>query len=360
MKAVVLKSFDSPLSIETLSDPVLGTGEVIVDMASAVVLSYAKDVQSGARKNLLNLPAVLGSGGVGRVRAIGPDATRLAIGDWVFCDPTVRSRDDALTPDVTLQGWAAGGPGGLLLQNHFRHGAWAERMMLPTENAIRIGSIDAADAPKWCAMGILLVPYGGLLAADLRAGETVIVNGATGAFGSAGAAIAIAMGAGRVIATGRSQSALATLSQKLGPRLRAVCMTGDEEVDRGRILDAAHGPIDCVLDLLPPMANSSQVRTAAMTVRPHGRVILMGGVGQDGGGLELPYRWIMRNGVTIRGQWMVTLDTPQRIVGLIRSGLLSLDLFDVTVFGLDDVADAVAHSAANAGPLRMTVIRPRG
>ena len=53
---------------------------------------------------LLDLPIIPGPGGIGRVRAIGPDATKLAVGDWVFCDPTVRSRDDVVAPDITLQG----------------------------------------------------------------------------------------------------------------------------------------------------------------------------------------------------------------------------------------------------------------
>ena len=30
----------------------------------------------------------------------------------------------------------------------------------------------------------------------------------------------------------------------------------------------------------------------------------------------------------------------------------------MTEFGLDDVNDAVAHAAANAGPLGLTVLRP--
>ena len=57
---------------------------------------------------------------------------------------------------------------------------------MPTENATPLGAIDAADAGQWCGLGRLLVPYGGFLAGRLQAGETVLVNGATGAFGSAG------------------------------------------------------------------------------------------------------------------------------------------------------------------------------
>ena len=48
-------------------------------------------------------------------------------GDWVLCDPTVRSRDDALTPDITLQGLSARGDGGLHLQKHFGEGSFAEQ-----------------------------------------------------------------------------------------------------------------------------------------------------------------------------------------------------------------------------------------
>ena len=185
------------------------------------MLSYANEVFSGERKYLLDLPVIPGPGGIGRVRAIGPDATQLAVGDWVFCDPTVRSRDDALSPDITLQGWSARGDGGLRLQQHFRHGSFAEQMRVPTENAKPIGAIDAGRRRAWCALGTLLVPYGGFLAAELQAGETVLVNGATGNFGSAAVAVALAMGAACVVAPGRNETVLADLVAPLRrPRAR--------------------------------------------------------------------------------------------------------------------------------------------
>lgn len=48
MKAAILKAFGSPLAVETLPDPVLGTGEVIVDVVAAPILSYADEIFSGA------------------------------------------------------------------------------------------------------------------------------------------------------------------------------------------------------------------------------------------------------------------------------------------------------------------------
>ncbi len=360
MKAAVLTSFGAPLVVEAVPDPVLGTGEVIVDVVAAGVLSYADEVISGKRRHLLDLPVILGSGGVGRVREVGPDATHLAPGDWVYCDPTVRSRDQPSNPDITLQGWSARGDGGLRLQKHFGNGSWAEQVRLPTENAIPIGAINEADAPAWCALGSCLVPYGGFLAADLRAGETLLVNGATGNFGSAAVAVALAMGAGCVIATGRNQTVLTDLSRRFGERVRTVRTVGDERGDHERMLDAAPGPIDCVLDILPPAATTAQVRAAVTTVRPYGRVVLMGGVNMQGGpGLELPYVWIMRSCITIHGVWMYPPHAPAALVALVRAGLVKLDQATVSTFALDDVDKAVDHAAAHAGPFEKTVLLPQ-
>ena len=67
-------------------------------------------------------------------------------------------------------------------------------------------------------------------------------------------------------------------------------------------------------------------RTAAMTVREFGRVSLMGGVGMLGGDdLALPYPWLMRTGITVRGQWMYPATANRSMANLIRSGLIDLD-----------------------------------
>jgi alcohol dehydrogenase len=247
--------------------------------------------------------------------------------------------------------------GGLKLQRHFRDGSFAEQSRLPTENVKPIGPIDPADAGRWCALGTLLVPYGGLMAARLQAGETVLVSGATGNFGSAAVLLALAMGAAWVIAPGRNAAMLAALARRFGPRVRTVQLTGDEAEDTRRMNEAAPGPIDCVLDILPPEAPASAARAAIMAVRPYGRVALMGGVGMQGGeNLALSYAWIMRNCVTIAGQWMYAPDAALRLAAMIRAGALDLGHFEVTAFGLDQVNVAVDHAAANGGPFRMTVL----
>src|SRR5271156_4700940 len=103
MQAAVLNAFGEPLAIETLPDPAPAAGSVVIDVVAAGVTGYAANVFNGSRNYALELPVAPGPGGIGRVRATGPDTTRLSVGDWVFCDPTVRSRDDPA--DTILQGW---------------------------------------------------------------------------------------------------------------------------------------------------------------------------------------------------------------------------------------------------------------
>src|SRR5262249_17737970 len=156
-----------------------------------------------------------------------------------------------------------------------------------------------------------------------------------------------------VIATGRNGNVLEDLGRRFGPRLTCVQMLGDEDGDRQRILKAAPGPIDVVLDLLPPAATPGQVRAAVLAVRPYGRVVLMGGVGTQGSAdLGLPYAWLMRHCITVRGQWMYPPEAVTRMAGMVHAGLVNLDDFDVTSFDLDHANEAVTHAAANARPFQ--------
>ncbi len=89
--------------------------------------------------------------------------------------------------------------------------------------------------------------------ADLKRGETVLINGATGTTGQVAVQIARHLGAGRVIATGRNADALAKLVE-LGADA-----TVDLTADADAVADAlaehfADGGVDVVLDYLsgPP------------------------------------------------------------------------------------------------------------
>ncbi|AYF74825.1 zinc-binding alcohol dehydrogenase family protein [Nocardia yunnanensis] len=352
-----MTEFGSPLTVHEVPDPEPGGGEVLVQVLATCVLPYTAEVFSGARHYPLEPPVVPGVGGVGRIVRIGPDATKLRVGDLVWCDATVRARDDALTPDIAMQGWSSRGEGGAQLARYLHDGSFAELMRVPTENVYPLPA--EADPVQWAALSIYAVPYGGLLAGALAAGETVLISGATGNFGSSAVAVALAMGAGHVVTPGRNRAVLDLLATRFGARVTPVELTGDEATDRSAMTAAAPTPIDLVLDLLPPHAPASAARAAAMTVREQGRVILMGGIGMLGGpDLPLPYPWLMRNSITLRGQWLAPRTANPVLIRLASSHLLDLALDRPTLFPLPQVNEAITHAATHPTPYTRTILTP--
>ena len=104
---------------------------------------------------------------------------------------------------------------------------------------------------------------------------------------------------------GRNTAVLDDLRRRFGQRLVPVRLSGNGAADTDTMKHAAPGPIDAVLDFLPPSVSAGVARAAIMTLRQGGRAVLMGGVGMLGGEeLSLPYPWLMRNLITVRGQWM--------------------------------------------------------
>ncbi len=182
-----------------------------------------------------------------------------------------------------------------------------------------------------------------------------MINGATGYFGSAGVATALAMGVERVVAPGRNQKSLDALVNKLGKRVRPVLLTDDETSNRDRIAQAASGPIDCLLDILGQTQDAMPTRRGILAVRPEGTAVLMGGVNVDVG---IPYAYVMHNSIVIRGQYMYPRHAPFLLAGLIRAGLLSLDVLSTRTFPLEEVNSAVRYAHDHGKAFQLTVLTP--
>ena len=200
------------------------------------------------------------------------------------------------------------------------------------------------------------MPFGGLLAADLQAGEILLVHGATGSFGSAGVAVALAMGAACVVAAGRNRRALDDLVRRFGERVRPVVLSGDSRPTVRRCGRQRPAPMTACSTSCRRPRRSRPARGRDDGSRERTRD--PDGWRRHGSRRRSSYPWLMRNDITVRGKWMYPRWAPARLVAMIRSGLIDLRHFEATTFALEQVDEAVAHASANAGPFRMTVIRP--
>ena len=194
-----------------------------------------------------------------------------------------------------------------------------------------------------------LVPYGGLRDVGLQAGETVIVAPGTGNFGQAAVRIALAMGA-TVVAVGRSEEKLAGIKNLDPKRIATVPITGHVEADTKAL--KAYGPINVYLDISPPeAAQSTHIKSCILALKQGARVSLMGGIRGDVG---VPYTWIMRNNIQLRGKWMYEREDITLLVKMAEKGLFELKGGKVKAFGLEDWDEA--FTAAEGARLGENVV----
>ncbi|MCK9533938.1 MAG: zinc-binding alcohol dehydrogenase family protein [Pseudomonas sp.] len=135
------------------------------------------------------------------------------------------------------------------------YGAWAERTLVPTEEVWDVP--DHIDDRTAITMGIAatgaLIP---LETAKIQPGETVLILGGTGTLGQIALQLARYLGAGKLVAAGRSEAALARLKER-GITDATVCLKGDETDVAALKAEAGEG-YDVVLDLVcgQPMLNA--------------------------------------------------------------------------------------------------------
>ncbi len=232
-------------------------------------------------------------------------------------------------------------------------GALAEYALAPVEAVTPLDGLERVDPARLAALSRFIVPYGGLLRGRLAAGETLTVNGATGAYGTAAVLVGVAMGAARVVAAGRSLSALEAVARAAGPRVATVALSGDVAVDAAAIRKATDGGSHIAFDMVGNASDPRSTLAGLMSLRRGGRLVLMGSMMVD---LPVPYTMVMLNNWEILGQFMYPAGAYRRLIELVRSGLLDIGVIAPRVFALDALPEAM-EAAVAAANLKYVVVR---
>ena len=209
MRAAVVSRFDAPPSYGEFEEPVAGDGEVLVNVSAAGFHRIVKALASGSHYGSTGvLPMIPGVDGVGRLE----DGTRVYFG---------RTRD--------------------------QFGTMAQRSVTMRQMCMEIPeSLDDTTVAGMMNPG--MSSWAALKErAQFKAGESVLILGATGVAGQLAVQIAKRLGARRVAAAGRNEAALKELKQ-LGADV--VISLGQE---RGDVVSALRAEIkehktDVVLD----------------------------------------------------------------------------------------------------------------
>jgi len=184
--------------------------------------------------------------------------------------------------------------------------------------------------------------------AAFRAGETVLVNGATGASGRLAIQVAKHLGAGKVVATGRNTAALADL-KRLGADV-TVALGDDADAMEAAFKREFRDGVDVVLDYLWGLSAQTLV-VAAAKAGPDGvpiRFVQIGAV--SGGSIELPSAALRSSSLQLMGSGIGSV-APSRLLAAIKGVLEAAPAagFEITTEAvpLADVGAAWARKDAN-------------
>jgi alcohol dehydrogenase len=322
MKAWRLERLGGELRFIDIGIPEPRPGSVLVRIEASALMSYLKSYVEGKipSYNPPPGPFTIGTNGIGVVEAVGRDVWHLKPGQRVLLSSHFVTTENVEDPAQILIGLTSTPDAAQVLAD-WPDGTLAEYALMPVEAVTPAEGLDNIDATELATIPRYVIPYGGLLRGRLAAGETLVVNGATGAYGTAAILVAAAMGAARVIAAGRNQGALEAVARAARERVSTVTLTGDVQKDAGTLREATGGGAHMAFDMVGQARDPNSTLAALNSLRRGGRLVLMGSMATD---LPVPYTTIMLNNWEIIGQFMYPAQAYRRLLDLLRSGLLDI------------------------------------
>src|SRR5580704_9761573 len=214
MKAWQLERLGGELRFADVRVPEPRPGSVLVRIEASSLMSYLKPYVEGKLPFYDPPPGpfTIGTNGVGVIEAVGRDVWHLKPGQRVALSSHFVAPENVEDPAQVLIGLTSSPDAAQVLAD-WPDGTLAEYALMPVEVITPAEGLDHIGAAQLAALSRCIIPFGGLLRGRLAAGETLVVTGATGAYGTAAVLLGVAMGAARVIAVGRNAMALEAVAR---------------------------------------------------------------------------------------------------------------------------------------------------
>ena len=277
MKAAVVTGPGRTPAYSDFPAPTAADGERLVAVTAAALTQLARGRASGVHYSASGAyPFVAGVDGVGR----------LADGDRVY-----------------------------FLLPRAPYGAFAQETVVPDAQCVLLPA-DLDDVTAAAIANPGMSSWAALVdRAKLAAGETVLVNGATGASGRLAVQIARRLGASKVVATGRNRAALASLGAD-----SVIALSGDDSEVEERLRGAFADRIDVVLDYLWGRSAELLLSAAAKAAPKTAEIRFVQIGAMTGGQITLPADVLRSAPIHIMGSGLGSVAAP-RLLAAIRAVL---------------------------------------
>jgi threonine dehydrogenase-like Zn-dependent dehydrogenase len=335
MHATVIHG-ERDIRFEEVPDPVLSTGgDAIVRVVAACVCG--SDLWPYRGVTPTHEPHRIGHEFVGVVEEVGPDVTKVAVGDFVIapfydCDNTCINCRNGVSTSCQHGGWW----GSEDEFGAFADGGQGEKVRVPHADGSLVATPEYPAEeliPSLLSLSdVMGTGHHAAVSAGVTAGSSVVVVG-DGAVGLCAVLASKRLGASRIIAMSRHEA-----RQELALAFGATDIVeerGDEGVARVKAMLDDIGA-DCVLECVGTKESMDQ---AIRSVRPGGMV---GYVGAPNGGPELPIRRLFNTNVGVNGGVAPVRGYVEELLADVLAGAIDPGrVFDVEL-PLADVAEAYA------------------
>ncbi len=341
MKAIFFREHRADIEYGELPAPVLAPAEVLVELEAVSLNRVELFTWEGWPGLELEMPHVPGADGAGRVVEVGSQVTLFAVGDRVVINPnlTCGECEFCLAGQENLcKQWR-------LLGEH-APGTFRELISLPERNLLKMPrDFDAAIAAA-AALVYLTAWHSLITRGQLRAGESVLVVGASGGVNTASIQIAKYSGAS-VLVVGSGADKLAVAKDAGADVL--IDRSQDEDWSKTAYRAEGRRGVDVVVDNVGADTMPLSLRAA----RKGGRILTVGNT--SGPKFELDNRLLFGKHLSIIGSTMGTTEDFETVMGLVFEGKLN-PVLD-RQFPLEDARMAFARMRAGEqrGKITLTV-----
>ncbi|HEX4040747.1 MAG TPA: alcohol dehydrogenase catalytic domain-containing protein [Xanthobacteraceae bacterium] len=369
MIAARLHAYGSPMTLDRIDVPEPRPTDVLIEVkACGVVPNLARVVSNffgkltSDNKMMPALPTIFGLDPAGVVAKVGEQVWSVRPGERVYVNPArscgscrmCRSGRTQDCPSWTLQGYFGHSQE---IMRAYPYGGLAQFITAPATALVKLP--DTMSFPAAARLGYLGTAYAAMKKIGVGPGQALLINGISGQLGLNAAQLALAMGATKILGTGRN-AALLDRVKALAPQRIDVHSVADAAsqpdplVAWAKAASGGHG-VDGMIDCLPPGAPASAMMRAFYCLRRGGHAVNVGAVMET---LPLNAFWLMTNRIGLQGSVWFTTGEGEEMAAMVGAGTLDLSALEHRVSPLSQVNEVLAAMDNRDGGFTNFVIDP--
>ncbi|MES2262659.1 MAG: alcohol dehydrogenase catalytic domain-containing protein [Pseudomonadota bacterium] len=365
MRAARMHEVGKPMEIEMIPVPEVRATDVRVNVKACGIVPNLGNVLSNwgnwfPHLPLPKLPAIFGLDPAGVVEAVGSQVIGFKPGDRVYVNPArycgacrnCRAGETTACAHYTFNGYFGFSKRSQRIYDDYPYGGLCEFMTAPQTSLVRLP--DNMRFEEAARLGYLGTAYRALQSAGVKPGSTVLVNGISGTLGIGGALFALALGARRILGTGRNRELLQRVKALAPDRIDVLSLDDGAIKEWADQITEGEG-VDAVVDALGPGASHGPMLDALSALRRGGKLVNVGAVAGD---VPINLHYLMDNDISLIGSAWFTTAQGQQMADLVEAGIVDMSIFEHHRFPLEKINEAIGGIDNRSGGFSNFVICP--